>query len=58
MLKSIIPDKIYEGVDNDDEASDDWENDKVVDASTMTAADFFGQPNRNLIQKYKAKVNK
>lgn len=24
----------------------------------MTAADFFGQPNRNLIQKYKAKVNK
>lgn len=56
--QSIISDKIYEGVDDDDEASEDVENGNVVDASTMTAADFFGQPNKKLIQKYKTKKGK
>ncbi len=54
LLKSIISDKMYEGVDNDDE--NESENENVADASTMTAADFFGKPNRGLIQKYKAKT--
>ena len=52
----MLPDQIYEDVNNNDEDSDGSENERVVDASTMTAADFFGQPNRNLIRKYKSKI--
>ena len=55
-----ITDKLYEeeqdtngfGESDDD---DDEDNEGGVDASTMSAADFFGKPNKKLIQSYKAK---
>ena len=38
-----------------DDDSDDEERDGGVDASTMTASDFLGKPNKKLIENYKAK---
>ncbi len=48
-------DQMYEGSDNDKKGFEDDEESGVVDASTMTAADFFGKPSKKLMHKYKAK---
>ena len=49
-------DKMYEGGENDEGGFEDDEEAGVVDASTMTAADFFGKPSKKLMQKYKAEL--
>ena len=48
---------MYEGGENDDGGFEDDDEARVVDASTMTAADFFGKPSKKLMRKYKAKLD-
>ncbi|KAL3793263.1 hypothetical protein ACHAW5_004305 [Stephanodiscus triporus] len=43
--------------ENDDGGFKDDDEAGVVDASTMTAADFFGKPSKKLMRKYKAKLD-
>jgi len=56
-----ITDKLYEeeqdtnGFGESDDDDDEDNESSGVDASTMSAADFFGKPNKKLIQSYKAK---
>jgi len=52
----FFSDKMYEGGEDEDGGFDDDEGAGVVDASAMTAADFFGKPSKKLIQKYKAEL--
>lgn len=47
---------MYEGGESDDGGFEDDEGAGVVDASAMTAADFFGKPSKKLMQKYKAEL--
>ncbi|KAL7539195.1 hypothetical protein ACHAXR_009078 [Thalassiosira sp. AJA248-18] len=55
--------QLYDGQENDNADFDDSDNEEegtggVVDASAMSAADFFGKPNKKLIKSYKAKKKK
>jgi len=49
--------QLYDDKENDNDGFDDSddEQDEEVDASTMSAADFFGNPDKKLINSYKAK---
>lgn len=59
FVLNTLEDQLYEegGSEDDgfgDDDSDDDDNAKApVDASTMTAADFFGKPDKDLIKRYK-----
>jgi U3 small nucleolar RNA-associated protein MPP10 len=48
---------MYEGGEKNGGGFGDDEEAAVADASTMTAADFFGEPSKKLIKKYKAEMN-
>ena len=50
---------LYQLYDEDDNEFDDGDDEEGgVDESTMTAADFFGRPDKKLITSYKAKQGK